>query len=39
LSGVTVRQVLDLIAADSDTKFWIFRQSGGVFWVGTSTGN
>jgi len=39
LSGVTVRQVLDLIAADSDTKFWIFRQSGGVFWLGTSTGN
>jgi hypothetical protein len=37
LSGVTVRQVLHRIAAESDTKFWIFRRhGGGTFSLGTS---
>jgi hypothetical protein len=40
LSGVTVRQVLHRIAAESDTKFWIFRRHpGGTFSLGTSAIN
>jgi hypothetical protein len=37
MQGTTVRQVLDQIAADSGTKFWIFRTfPDRSFWVGTT---